>query len=130
MSGSIVAAEFSLDFEALTPDLPGWSAVVTDESNKSEYRSADKWDVPLVFSLEVDRPHAGSKCLKGEISGKIGGMASLRPSMIPVSDREVLVRFYVRSRGFLEARMLSVDEMKTEKDRVKIHWNVAPLPLG
>jgi|GEM_PF-2419894 len=130
LPGRMDAAEFSIDFEGLTPDLPGWSAQFTDENNKAEYRSASKWDVPMVFRLEGDRPHAGLKCLQWEITGKIGGLASIRPPLVPVTDREVSVSFYVRSRGFSEEGMLSVDEMKDGKDRLKIHWNVARIPVG
>jgi len=119
-----------MDFESLTPDLPGWSSQFTDENNKAEYRSASKWDVPMVFRLESDRPHAGLKCLQWEITGKIGGLASIRPPLVPVTDREVSVSFYVRSRGFSEPGIFSVDEMKNEKDRVKIHWNVLRIPVG
>lgn len=130
MPGRMDAAEYTVDFEGLTPDFPGWSGQFTDENNKSEYRAAGLWDVPFVFRLESDRPHAGSKCLKWEITGKVGGLASIRLPLVPVTDREVVVAFYVRSKGFPEEGMFSVDEMKNEKDRLKIHWNVVRIPVS
>lgn len=124
------AAEWGIDFETQSPDLAGWSGTTVDAERHAEYRTAPKWDVPMVIRLVEDRPHLGAKCLQWNFTQSMAGMASMRPPFTPVSDREVLVRFYMRTKGFSGEGIFSVDEMKTEKERVKTNWNAAKLPLA
>ena len=118
------------DFERLTPQLTGWSAVLQDKGGEPQYRVASKWDEPFSFSLCSERPHSGSNCLKWEFTGEVLGAASVGMMPIPVAGPVIEIRFFVRSEGLNGAGMLTFEEFDASGQRVAGHWAAAKIPTG
>lgn len=125
-----LAQEASVDFEAVPPQLPGWSATITGAGSPSEYRPAAKWDVPFTISLDGEKPHDGASALKWAFSADVPGMASLMPPAMTVSGPAARIRLFVRCEGLSEEPFLSFEETSAEGQRVKPHWMAVKIPLG
>lgn len=129
LAGLARAEENLIDFESLSPELPGWTATVTDASNQPEYRVAAKWDTPFGFSLDNDKPHSGSTSLKCEFTGEVPGVFSFGPPVLSGSGM-VEVRFFVRSEGFAEEGVASFGEYDAGGKRIASRWAGTKVPLN
>lgn len=78
-AGFVLAEEVGIDFEDLSPGLPGWNAVAPNANNQPEYRLAEKWETPFRFSLDDDKPHSGSRSLKCEFTEEVAGTFNFGP---------------------------------------------------
>jgi hypothetical protein len=127
--GLAQAQDSGIDFESLPPDFPGWSATLSNAEGKGEYRTAEKWDTPFFFSLDGDKPHAGSTSLKCEVNGELPGTLSFGPA--PLAGKgAVEVRFFVRSEGLGSEGTFAFDEHDDGGQRLAAHWSQVKIPLG
>lgn len=125
-----VAEENVIDFESLSPQLPGWSATAMSENNQPEYRVASKWDAPFSFSLDGENPHSGSVSLKLEASADVPGRVTFGPTAIPASGPEVEFSFFVRCDGLSEEGMVSLTEYDSGGARLATHWAAMKIPIS
>lgn len=123
------AEESTVDFETLPPDLPGWSATVSDGSSQGGYRVAAKWDKPMVFALESDKPHGGAVCLRCEVTEEIPGTLNIASSVL-AGMGAVEIRFFVRTEGLNGEGMFSMDELDPGNKRLGGKWAAAKIPLS
>lgn len=120
----VLAQDAGENFENLSQELPGWSATL----NPGEYRPASKWDTPIAFALDADKPHGGSTSLRLDFIEAVDGMTSFGPVGIPVPDEEVTIRFFVRTESLSGEGIFSFDESELDGKRIKGHWAAAQIP--
>lgn len=124
----VPAAEINVDFESVSPDLPGWNAVAPNANNQPEYRLASKWDAPFRFSLDEDKPHSGSRSLKCDFAGEVPGTFNFGPEVLAAAGA-VEVRFFVRTEGFIEEGTVTFGEYEGSK-RIPSSWTGTKIPLS
>jgi len=127
---SLICAEERIDFEGVSDDLPGWSAMITEAGSPVQYRPAVKWDVPFTISLDSEKPHDGSTALKLAFSAEVQGNVSLRPPTIMVTGTAATISFFVRCEGLAEEPLFSFEETSADGQKVKSHWGAAKIPLS
>lgn len=129
-AGGLLAQEARIDFESTGNDFKGWAATLQGDGDKPQYRVASKWDVPFAFSLDSDNPHEGGVSLKWEFSQDVAGQAILRPPPLNCEGKDVIIRFFVRTKDITEEGIFSFDEMSNNGQRGKGHWSAAKIPAS
>ncbi|CAN5759180.1 hypothetical protein BH09VER1_BH09VER1_12960 [soil metagenome] len=124
------ADENQIDFENGDALWKGWSATVTNAGEKSMYRQLPNWETPFSFTYDNEKPQEGSASLKWDFNGEVPGMVSLRAPSLPISGKEVLISFYVRTKGEVGEGLFCVDETSSTGQRAKAHWAASKIPAS
>jgi hypothetical protein len=128
--GSAWAEGSSIDFETSGETLPGWSATVNGGGNQGgEYRLANKWDKPMNFALDGEKPHGGSLSFRCEVTEDIAGVLNFASPPLEASG-PVQIRFFVRSVGVNSEGSISLDEVDPSGRRLRGKWAGAKIPLS
>jgi hypothetical protein len=129
--GSPLFAEDScIDFEEVSPKLPGWKASSReDKGEKREEKPAAKWTEPFTVTLDGDHAHSGTNSLRWEFSKETSSVTLTTPP-IPISAPAVELRFFVQAQGISGALLLTLMELDVDKKPLKSHKEAEKTPLS
>jgi len=123
------AQDGAIDFESLSPEFPGWTAIAANSEGAQEHRAVSKWDTPVHFSLDAEKPHSGSSSMKCDVVEELPGTLIFGPPALAAKG-EVELRFFVRSEGLHTDGTISLEEYDDGKKRLSGYRTKVKIPLS